>query len=138
MQVNLSTRYGIRPYAVRGRDYEFINGDELDYRYENIRIISRFTGVLPEYSKKAPADTARAIKYKVKIHFKGNYTVGCFDDETRAAIAYNKAADHIKKYFPTKNYAQNFIEDLPAREYAGLYTEIDISRFEESFDSRYA
>ena len=139
MQVTLSTRYGIRPYAVKGRDYEFINGDELDYRYENIRIISRYTGVIPRYAKKAgtKTDTTRDLKYKVKIHFKGNYSVGDFDDESTAAIAYNKAADHIKKYFPSKNYAQNFIEDLPAREYARLYTQIDIGSFENSFDSRY-
>ncbi len=134
MQVTLSTRYGIRPYAVCGRDYEFINGDELDYRYENIRILSRYAGVVPIYSDKinTPSQT-RGLQYKVKIHFKGNYTVGSYDDEITAAIAYNKAVDLIKSYYPSKKYCQNYIEELPAREYAGLYTQIDIHGFKKSF-----
>ncbi len=128
MQVTLLTRYGIRPYAVAGRDYEFINGDPCDLRYENIKLISRYIGVTP-----LKKDIASPTLYKVRIHFKGNYTVGTFPDEIKAAIAYNKAADHIKKRFPEKKYGQNFIEDLPAKEYARIYTELDISDFARRF-----
>ena len=45
MQINILSRYGIRSHAVKNRDYEFINGDDHDYRYHNIRIINRYYGV---------------------------------------------------------------------------------------------
>ena len=35
MQVTITGRYGIRPFSVPGRDYRFINGDKLDFRYSN-------------------------------------------------------------------------------------------------------
>ena len=40
LQVNILNRYGIRNYSVRNRDYRFINGDETDFRRQNIEIIN--------------------------------------------------------------------------------------------------
>ena len=45
MQVTIFSRYGIKNYAVEGRDYQFVNGDHRDYRYSNILIINRYIGV---------------------------------------------------------------------------------------------
>ena len=45
MQYGILARYGIKNYAVAGRDYRFANGDDLDFRYQNIIIINRFHGV---------------------------------------------------------------------------------------------
>ena len=45
MQVNILSRYGIKNYAVAGRDFHFVNGNTRDFRYENIEIINRYHGV---------------------------------------------------------------------------------------------
>jgi len=132
MQLTLGTRYGIKPYAVIGRDYEFINGDTMDYRYENIKLLSHYTGVFPIYN----ASRNMLVSYKVLIHFKGNYTVGIFSDEDTAAIAYNKAADYINSTPYRKKYNINFIENKTAREYAEIYSQIDISHMIQSFSKR--
>ena len=126
MQTTLKSRYGIKPYAVEGRDYYFINGDNCDFRYENIKIKSKYTGVLPIYEQHSET----VLKYKVSVHVRGNLTVGLFNNEETAAIAYNKAVDLLKKHGGTKNYGQNYIEDLCAEKYADMYFKIDLSSFE--------
>ena len=45
MQVNILNRYGIKNYAVPGRDYRFENGDTTDFRRENLVILNRYHGV---------------------------------------------------------------------------------------------
>lgn len=45
MQLNIVNRYGIKNYAVLGKDYRFINGDCHDFRYENIEILNVYQGV---------------------------------------------------------------------------------------------
>ena len=45
MQYSILSRYGIKPYAVAGRDYLFFNGDTHDFRYSNILNINRYHGV---------------------------------------------------------------------------------------------
>lgn len=120
MQVNLYSRYGIKPHAVLGRDYRFINGDRYDFRYDNIEIINRYTGV---YAVKRSVYT----KYSARILVNGLYTIGTYDTEIEAAIAYNKAADIIKKARPNKNFRQNYIESLSAKEYALMYIKVPIS-----------
>lgn len=45
MQYNIYNRYGIKNYAVEGRDYQFMNGDSTDMRYENIHILNTYHGV---------------------------------------------------------------------------------------------
>ncbi|NLG05296.1 MAG: hypothetical protein GX567_15965, partial [Clostridia bacterium] len=63
MQYSISSRYGIRSFAVEGRDYRFVNGDQTDYRYENIEIINQYHGVSVHQRK-------NQILYRTKIHIK--------------------------------------------------------------------
>lgn len=120
MQVNLLSRYGIRSFAVVGRDYKFLNEDRYDFRYDNIEIINRFNGV---HKVKRGVYT----KYLAKILVNGLYTIGTYDTEIEAAVAYNKAADIIKKALPQKRFRQNYIETLSPKEYATLYIKLPIS-----------
>ena len=120
MQVNIMSRYGIKNYAVEGRDYRFINGNRQDMRYENIEIINRYNGVntIHENGK---------TRYQVKIHVKGNVTVGTYDSETEAAIAYNKAIDLLKKAGVDKAYVPNYMEGMSPAAYADLYASVKVS-----------
>lgn len=120
MQVNLLSRYGIRSHAVLNRDYRFLNGDRYDFRYDNIEIINRYNGV---------RTVKRGVytKYLAKILVNGLYTIGTYDTEIEAAIAYNKAADVIKKKLPKKGFRQNYIENLSPKDYAHIYLSVTIS-----------
>ncbi|MCM1266338.1 MAG: hypothetical protein NC302_00425 [Bacteroidales bacterium] len=120
MQVNILNRYGIKSYAVEGRDYRFINGNHSDMRYENIEIINRFHGVqvIQEKGK---------TRYQVKIHVKGNVKVGVYDSEAEAAVAYNKAIDLLKKAGIDKAYLPNYMENLSPDAYAELYASVRVS-----------
>lgn len=120
MQVNIMSRYGIKNYAVEGRDYRFINGNNQDLRYENIQIINRYNGV------NAIEDKGKT-RYQVKIHVKGNINVGIYDTETEAAIAYNKAIDLLKKAGVSKAYTPNYMEGMSPAAYADLYSSIKVS-----------
>ncbi len=119
MQVTLTSRYGIKNHAVKGRDFIFVNGDETDYRYANIQIINRYYGVTKVLHRKREA-------YRVIIHIKGNFTIGYYEDETKAAIAYNKAVDAAKDAGINKNYPINFIETCTNRQYAQIYHQIQL------------
>lgn len=121
MQVTLSSRYGIRNYAVCDRDYRFVNGDRTDFRYSNIQVINRYYGVFR-------SEKDGKIRYRVKIHINGDFTVGSYRDEVRAAVAYNKAADLAKQAGIQKNFPQNYIEELSGSAYADIYTSIKISK----------
>ena len=46
MQVNILSRYGIKNFAVPGKDYIFINGDCHDFRYSNLHIINQRIQIL--------------------------------------------------------------------------------------------
>ena len=120
MQVNIVSRYGIKNYAVAGKDYRFVNGDDLDFRYENIEIWNAYHGVTRKESKKG-------VKYVAKIHLNGNYTIGQYDTDTEAAIAYNKAIDLVKKAGVTKNFIPNYLEGLSPKAYAEIYSALPIS-----------
>lgn len=121
MQVTLLSRYGIRNHSVCDRDYYFANGDTTDLRYSNVVLVNRYYGVF-QYTTKH-----QQTHYRVKIHTNGNYTVGTYSSETKAAIAYNKAVDLAKAFGINKNFPTNYIEDLPASEYAEIYTKVKIS-----------
>lgn len=121
MQYSILARYGIKPYAVAGRDYEFANADALDFRYSNIIIRNHFHGVLQFIQK-------GTTKYKALIHINGNYKIGTYSSENKAAIAYNKAVDLAKAAGITKSFPENYIENLSPREYAEIYTGIKISK----------
>lgn len=120
MQVNIASRYGIKNYAVKGRDYVFVNGDDMDFRYENIKILNSFHGV----TKK---ETPKGLRYVAKIHINGNYTIGSYHTDIEAAIAYNKAIDLLKKAGVTKRFLPNYLENLSPMAYADIYARVPIS-----------
>lgn len=120
MQVSISSRYGIRNHAVLGRDYQFVNGDCFDYRYSNILIHNPYYGV-------NRIEKQGKMKYKCTIHINGNYIIGTYSTEIKAAIAYNKAVDLARKYGIQKQFPENYIGDISAKEYAELYTNLSIS-----------
>lgn len=121
LQVSIVTRYGIKPYAREGRDYRFINGDSDDFRRENLEILNLYHGVTPEQKNGQHF-------YTVRIHIRGNYIVGRYDDQVTAAIAYNKAVDVLHKKGFGKKFLPNYIENLPASKYAEIYSSLQISQ----------
>lgn len=122
MQFSILNRYGVKNYAVEGKDYRFINGDSTDLRYENIEIMNRFHGIT-----RICDDTTATCRYKVRIHIRSNYVVGTYDTEEEAAIAYNKAVDILKKNGINRNFPLNYIEGLSPAAYADIYSELKIS-----------
>lgn len=121
MQVSLLSRYGIKNYAVAGTDYEFVNGDCHDFRYENIRNINPYYGV-------SRLDENGRISYLARIHINGNYQVGIYARERDAAIAYNKAVDLARAAGIDRNYSTNYIAGLSASDYADIYRHIKVSK----------
>lgn len=119
MQVNILNRYGIRNYAVCGKDYRFRNGNAGDYRYENIEILNTYHGLTLLH-------TAEGLRYLVQIHVKGYKKVGVYDSPLLAAIAYNKAADELNRRGIKRHYPVNFIESVSPSKYAELYASIEI------------
>lgn len=117
MQVSIFSRYGIRAHAVKNRDYRHINGDDFDFRYENIEIINPFYGVFR-------METAGTYRYKAKIHIKSTYVIGTFENEITAAVAYNKAIDCLRHQGICRNYTENYIEGLSGKDYADIYASI--------------
>ncbi len=120
-QISISGRYGIKRYAIEGRDYRFKNGDPLDFRYSNIEILNRYHGVRRQ-------DKNNHISYRALIHIKGNYLIGTYQTEVEAAVAYNKAVDLLRQKGIQKNYAVNFIDSVSPSEYAKIYKQVKISK----------
>ena len=122
MQYSILSRYGIKPYAVTGRDYLFFNGDTHDFRYSNIEIINQYAGVQRKES------ASGQVQYQTKIHVNGDFIVGTYADEISAAIAYNKAADTLAAHGISKAYARNYIVSMTNEQYHTAYTSISISK----------
>lgn len=120
-QIRVAGRYGIKRYAVEGRDYRFKNGDPLDFRYSNIEILNSYHGV-------RRYENNNTTSFRALIHIRGNCLIGTYPTEIEAAIAYNKAADLLRQKGVTKNYAVNFIDDVSPSEYARIYARVKISR----------
>lgn len=122
-QINILSRYGIRPHSVLGKDYEFKNGDRYDFRVTNLEINNRFYGVsrLKKRVKKS---------YKAMIHIENNFTIGYYESPVVAAIAYNKAADLLYKKGYSKEYPRNDISILGISKlsYIDIYNSINISQ----------
>ncbi len=121
MQVNILSRYGIKNYGVPDRDFRFVNGDKRDFRYENIEIINRFHGVQKKTRE------GRTF-YETKIHWNGDILVGRYENETEAAIAYNKAASTLITKGYVKEYPVNYIEELSDRQYHEIFRTVQISK----------
>lgn len=121
MQVNLQSRYGIKNYAVAGRDYLFRNGDETDYRYSNVEIINRYHGVNKILRKKQ-------LLYEAKIHINGDYIIGRYQNELEAAMAYNKAVLLLQSSGFKKRFPQNYIDGVDEITYASMFHRIRISK----------
>lgn len=120
MQVNIMSRYGIKNYAVEGRDYRFKNGNSYDFRYENLDIINTYHGV-------SIVSDGRTTKYVAKIHVNGYLKIGEYSSAIEAAIAYNKAIDLLKKAGINKNYQANYIDRISSQAYADLYHTLTVS-----------
>ncbi len=121
MQLNILNRYGIKNFAVVGKDYRFVNGDETDFRYKNIDVINRYNGV-------SRMDENGKLSYLCKIHINGDFLIGKFRDETEAAIAYNKAIDNLAERGVTIQYSKNYIDNLNTRQYMDLYNQIQLPK----------
>ena len=119
MQYGILARYGIKNFAVSGRDYRFANGDSLDFRYENIIVINRYHGVTQK-------EQNGSLLYEVKIHINGDFLVGRYDDEAVAAVAYNKAADAAQKAGVAKEFPKNYVIEYAAAQYHRVYREIEL------------
>ncbi len=130
MQIGILSRYGIKNYAVAGKDYIFVNGDNTDFRYQNIEVINPYHGVSKIYVKNKPI-------YMTKIHINGDYMVGKYDSATEAAIAYNKAALLLNNCGLDKNFPENFIEGIDEIAYATIFQKVSLAKkfriYAESF-----
>ena len=120
MQVNILSRYGIKNFAVKGKDYIFKDGDNSNFRYHNIEIINPYYGVSKEIIK-------GTLKYTAKIHINGNYIIGRFNSLNEAAIAYNKAVDYVVNIKGiNKKYTKNYIENVDNASYIHIYNNIKL------------
>ncbi|MCR5655403.1 MAG: hypothetical protein K6G07_07175 [Lachnospiraceae bacterium] len=128
MQISILSRYGIQPFAVSGRDYEFRNGDPYDLRYANVICKNPYHGVRIVTKNGIPM-------YRAMIHYNGDTIIGTYKTALEAAIAYNKAVDLLKKQGYSKNYNINYIEGLGPKDYAEIYAGIAVSKSILSFSA---
>ncbi|MCR5477141.1 MAG: hypothetical protein K6E92_05920 [Lachnospiraceae bacterium] len=112
-QLSLPARYGIKAYAVEGRDFRFLNRDPFDYRRENLEILNIYHGVIR---------TGKG--FVARIHLRSYYRIGIYEDAITAAIAYNKAVDILRAAGFEKNFPVNDIDEISPRVYAEIYSAI--------------
>lgn len=122
-QYNILNRYNIKNYAKKGIDYIFVNQNDTDFRYENIKVINEYMGVTEQTDPSAH----NSVYYECIIHIRGNYLVGRYNDKITAAIAYNKAVDTLAKQGIQKKYVKNYISELSPEKYHEYYDRITIS-----------
>ena len=119
MQYGILARYGIKNFAVAGKDYVFANGDELDYRYSNIKVINKYHGV-------TAVSDHDIIRHEASIIINGAFKLGRFETDAIAAVAYNKAVDAAVSAGVAKNFIQNYVVEFTPKEYARVYTDIEL------------
>ena len=121
MQINILSRYNIRNHGVLGKDYDFIDGNPLNLRYDNIMVYNPYHGIEIEQKE-------NRTLYKARIHINGNYIIGRYDDLQTAAIAYNKAVDFISSHhLSPKQFEKNYIEAFNSDTYKEIYDAIQLS-----------
>ncbi len=120
MQVNVLSRYGIRNFAVAGKDYMFANQDPYDLRYANIININPYHGV-------RRCKEGKMAGYEAYIHIRGDFKVGTYKTVQEAAIAYNKAADLAHRHGIMKKFPTNYLAELSPRDYAQAYIQTAVS-----------
>lgn len=125
-QYSILSRYGIKNYAKKGIDYIFVNQDECDYRYENIKVINEYMGV-------TECMDGTHTYYKCIIHINGNTLVGRYPDRITAAIAYNKAADTLAARGLSRHYIKNYITTYSTEQYLNVYSNVKISSKIEAY-----
>lgn len=121
MQVTLMSRYGIKNYAVPGRDFRFVNGDDMDFRYGNIEVFSHYHGVIRKQKG------SREI-FEARIHRNGDWVLGRYETETEAATAYNKAVQFLWEQGEKKKFPVNYIEELNQEQYCKMLQNVNISK----------
>ena len=94
---------------------------ETDLRYSNVILLNSYHGVIRHVQN-------GMVRFKARIHINGNYIIGSYSTSVKAAVAYNKAVDLAKRHGIAKNFPENYVEELSAKEYAELYTKIKISK----------
>lgn len=119
-QQNILSRFGIQNHSVVGKDYIFKNGNEYDFRRENLQIINSYKGVSQKIKKSSTI-------YVATIYTNKNIVLGHYSSEIEAAIAYNKAADLLINTGYQKNFIKNEINFLTQSEYNKIYTDIIVS-----------
>lgn len=119
-QYSILSRYGIRNYSRKGIDYLFVNQNEYDFRYENIKVINEYMGVTQIIKN-------NQTLYECVIHINGNYLVGRYPDKITAAIAYNKAVDTLSSKGLSKHYIKNYITEYTSDKYHEIYLKVSIS-----------
>ncbi len=121
MQTSILSRYGIKSYAVAGRDFTFVNNDARDFRYSNLEIHTRYQGVQKKLRN-------GAYEYEAKIHLNGSLLIGRYPDEITAAVAYNKAAATLIRKGYDKSFPVNYVEELTEQEYKKMFKEAEIRK----------
>ena len=120
IQTNILSRYGIKNFAVEGRDYRFKDENPCNFRYHNLEIINPYTGV-----ERIHVDGH--VCFKAKIHVNGNWLIGSYRTAEQAAVAYNKAADFLNAAgICLKNYSRNYIESYSSNTYHEVYNDITL------------
>lgn len=120
-QYSILSRYGIKNYAKKGIDYIFVNQNEYDFRYENIKIINEYTGV-------TEIQQDGQTLYESVIHIRGNYLIGRFSSKITAAIAYNKAVDTLSTKGIHRKYVKNYINEYSPEQYHKEYATINMPK----------
>ncbi len=125
-QYNILSRYGIKNYAKIGIDYLFVNQNEYDFRYQNIKVINEYNGV-------SCIEKDGKTLYEAVIHIRGNFIIGRFEDKYTAAIAYNKAVDTLSAKGIHKKYVKNFINTYSSKQYHEVYQKIEMPKHIASY-----
>lgn len=119
-QMNILSRYGVKNFAVAGKDFVFKDGNPSNLRYHNIEIVNPYHGVERILHN-------NEIIYRSAIHIHGNYLIGKYKNPIHAAISYNKAADFLNKNkISPKDFPRNFIEELNTEEYKSIYLKLKL------------